>query len=72
MDTLKAQIITKFIADKGLDREAQVSDEFYDYMKGIEDKFIQKTLEGVTPEKMKKIYIDRLVESLSADGVIMR
>ena len=72
MSDLKAKIVTEFINDKGLEREPQVSDEFYNYMHGIEEKFIQKTMEGVSPEKMKKIYVDRLVESLSADGVIMR
>lgn len=69
---LKARIVTEFINDKGLEREPEVSDEFYAYMNGIEEKFIQKSLEGVSPDEMKKIYVDRLVESLAADGVIVR
>ena len=69
---MKANIISDFIKDKGLDREPEVTDEFYNYMNGIEEKFIQKALEGVSPEDMKKIYVDRLVESLSVDGVIIR
>ena len=69
---LKAQIVSDFINEKGLDRETQVSDEFYDYMNGIEEKFVQKALEGVSPDEMKKVYVDRLVESLSVDGVIVR
>ena len=72
MSDLKARIITEFINDKKLEREAEVSDEFYNYMHGIEDKFVQKTLEGVSPDVMKKIYVDRLVESLASDGVIVR
>lgn len=72
MSDLKARIITEFINDKSLEREAEVSDEFYNYMHGIEDKFVQKTLEGVSPDVMKKIYVDRLVESLASDGVIVR
>lgn len=72
LSNLKARIITEFINDKNLEREAEVSDSFYNYMHGIEDKFVQKTLEGVSPEIMKKIYVDRLVESLASDGVIVR
>lgn len=72
LSALKAQIISDFIKDKNLDREPQVSDEFYNYMNGIEEKFVQKALEGVSPDEMKKVYVDRLVESLSVDGVIVR